>query len=69
MPGAVAHPPLPAPGLEEERRRIAALVAGASLETAAQRPADIDAYRGQIDAGSDVCPRSVKVVIKSFTST
>ncbi|HYC15078.1 MAG TPA: methylenetetrahydrofolate reductase, partial [Stellaceae bacterium] len=54
MPGAVAHPPLPAPGLEDERRRIAALVAGASLETAARRPADIDAYRGQIDAGSDV---------------
>jgi len=54
MPGAAVSPPLPAPGLEEERRRIAALVAGASLETAARRPTDIDAYRGQIDPGSDV---------------
>ena len=54
MPGAAASPPLSAPGLEELRGRIAALAAGASLETAARRPADIDAYRDQIDAGRDV---------------
>ncbi|HTS92000.1 MAG TPA: methylenetetrahydrofolate reductase [Stellaceae bacterium] len=54
MPGAALSPPPPATGIEEERRRIVALVAGASLETAARRPADIEAYRDRLDAGSDV---------------
>lgn len=54
MRGAAAPPPLQTSGLDEERRRIAALVAGASLETAARSSADVDAYRGEIAEGRDI---------------
>lgn len=40
--------------LAAERDRIKQLVAGCSLETSSRTPSDIDAYRDQIAAGSDV---------------
>ena len=44
----------PPSDLAAERDRIRALVAGCSLETSTRTPSDIDAYRDQIGAGTDV---------------
>jgi methylenetetrahydrofolate reductase (NADPH) len=48
--------PVPAPGLalDAERRRIAAFVAGASLELSSRDPAEIDACAGLLEPGTAV---------------